>query len=174
MRKLAQLVLRHRRIVILAWVVVFIAGLAGVSTSVSRLSTSFSLPGQAGYETANRILHTYGTAADVAPYLLTIRAPAGQRVDPAQTDAAFAAVAQAVPTARVIGHQQTGDPVFVPADGRSTFAYAFIPLPTAFTDPSLPLLQTALAKDAPPGTLASVSGEEALANSTGESGGPGV
>ena len=174
MRKLAGIVLRHRRIVILAWVAVFIAGVAGVSTSVSRLSTSFSLPGQPGYETASRILHTYGTAADVAPYLLTIRAPAGQRVDPAQADAAFTAVAQAVPTARVIGHQQTGDSVFVPADGRSTFAYAFIPLPTAFTDPTLPLLEKALAQDAPPGTLASVSGEEALANSTGESGGPGV
>jgi RND superfamily putative drug exporter len=141
---------------------------------VSRLSTSFSLPGQAGYETANRILHTYGTAADVAPYLLTLRAPAGQRIDPAQADATFAAVQQAVPTARVIGHQQTGDSVFVPADGRTTFAYAFIPLPTAFTDPTLPLLEKALTASAPPGTTAAVSGEEALANSTGSGGGPGV
>ena len=174
MRNLARLVLRHRRLVILAWVVVFIAGVAGVSSSVSRLSTSFSLPGQPGYETASRVLHTYGIAADVAPYLLTIRTPAGQHIDPAQAEAAFTAVQQAVPTARVIGHQQTGDPVFVPADGRSTFAYAFIPLPTAFTDPTLPLLEKALAQDAPPGTAASVSGEEALANSTGDSGGPGV
>jgi RND superfamily putative drug exporter len=173
-RKLARLVLRHRRIVILTWVVVFIAGIAGVSTSVSRLSTSFSLPGQPGYETANRILHTYGTASDVAPYLLTIRVPAGQHIDPGQADATFAAVQQAVPVARVIGAKQTGDPVFVPADGRSTFAYAFIPLPTAFIDTTLPLLQKALADNAPPGTAASVSGEEALANSTGDGGGPGV
>jgi putative drug exporter of the RND superfamily len=174
MRNLARLVLRHRRLVILSWVVVFIAGIAGVSTSVSRLSTSFSLPGQPGYETANRVLHTYGTAADVAPYLLTIRATAGQHIDPAQADTTFAAVQQAVPVARVIGAQQTGDPIFLPADGRTTFAYAFIPLPTAFTDTTLPLLQKALAVAAPAGTTASVTGEEALANGTGNGGGPGV
>jgi RND superfamily putative drug exporter len=174
LRHLARLVLRHRRIVILTWVVVFIAGIAGVSTSVSRLSTSFSLPGQPGYETANRVLRTYGTAADVAPYLLTIRAPAGQHIDPTQADATFAAVQQAVPVARVIGAKQTGDPAFVPADGRTTFAYAFIPLPTAFIDPTLPLLEKALATSAPAGTTAAVTGEEALANSTGSGGGPGV
>ncbi|HEX4755427.1 MAG TPA: MMPL family transporter [Candidatus Dormibacteraeota bacterium] len=174
MRGLARFVLRHRRLVILSWVVVFIAGIAGVSTSVSRLSTSFSLPGQPGYETANRVLRTYGTAADVAPYLLTLRVPAGQRIDAAQADTAFAAVQQAVPVARVIGAQQTGDPAFLPADGRTTFAYAFIPLPTAFTDPTLPLLERALATSAPAGTIAAVTGEEALANSTGSGGGPGV
>ncbi|HSP66037.1 MAG TPA: MMPL family transporter, partial [Candidatus Deferrimicrobium sp.] len=174
MRKLAGLVLRHRRLVILSWVVVFIAGVAGVSTSVSRLSTSFSLPGQPGYETANRVLHTYGIAADVAPYLLTFRTSAGAHIDATQADAAFTAVQQAVPNARVIGHQQTGDAAFVPADGRTTFAYAFIPLPTAFTDATLPMLQRALAANAPPGTTPSVTGEEALANSTGSGSGPGV
>jgi RND superfamily putative drug exporter len=75
MRTLARFVLRHRRLIVLAWVVVFFAGIAGVGKSVGRLSTDFSLPGQPGYETANRVLHTYGTAADVAPYLLTITAP---------------------------------------------------------------------------------------------------
>jgi RND superfamily putative drug exporter len=174
MRKLAGLVLRHRRIVILTWVVVFIAGIAGVSTSVSRLSTSFSLPGQPGYETANRILKTYGIASDIAPYLLTIRATAGQPVDPTQADAAFTAVQQAVPAVRVIGHQQTGDAVFVPADGRTAFAYAFIPLPTAFADTNLPLLEKAMTANAPTGTVGVVTGEQALANGTGTGSGPGV
>ncbi|MDQ6847974.1 MAG: MMPL family transporter [Candidatus Dormibacteraeota bacterium] len=174
MRKLAGLVLRHRRIVILTWVVVFIAGIAGVSSSVSRLSTSFSLPGQPGYETANRVLHTYGIAADIAPYLLTVRATGGQHVDAAQADAAFTAVQHAVPAVRVIGHQQTGDAVFVPADGRTAFAYAFIPLPTGFADTNLPMLEKAMAANAPPGTAAVVTGEEALANGTGSGSGPGV
>ncbi len=174
MRKLAGIVLRHRRLVILTWVVVFVAGVAGVSSSVNRLSTSFSLPGQPGYETANRVLHTYGIAADVAPYLLTISATAGQHVDATQADAAFTAVQQAVPAARVIGHQQTGDATFTPADGRTTFAYAFIPLPTSFTDTTLPLLEKAMTANAPPGTTGVVTGEEALANSTGSGGGPGV
>ena len=155
--------------------VVFIAGVAGVSTSVNRLSTSFSLPGQPGYETANRVLHTYGIAADVAPYLLTITARRGQHVDAAQADAAFTAVQQAVPAARVIGHQQTGDPVFTPADGHTAFAYAFIPQPPRFTDTTLPLLEKAMAaRRAGRARRRSVTGEEALANSTGGGGGPGV
>ena len=59
MSTLARIVLRHRRLVVLAWGVIFISGVAGVSTSVKRLSTSFSLPGQPGYETAVKVLHTY-------------------------------------------------------------------------------------------------------------------
>ena len=174
MRTLATFVLRHRRLVVLAWVVIFVAGIAGVSSSVSRLSTSFSLPGQPGFETASRVLTTYGTAGDVAPYLVTLTAASGQRVDPAQADAAFAAVAQQVPTARVIGHQQTGDPIFVPADGRTAFTYAFIPEPSGFSDPTLPALQKAVAAAAPAGTSGSVTGEEALANNGSAGTGPGV
>jgi RND superfamily putative drug exporter len=174
MRDLARYVLRHRRLVVLAWVVIFIAGIAGVSKSVDRLSTSFSLPGQPGFETASRILQTYGTAADVAPYLLTITAAAGQHVDAAQADTAFATVQGAVRTARVIGHQQTGDRVFLPADGHTAFAYAFIPQPSGFSDPTLPQLQKALAAAAPAGTSGAVTGEEALANNGGSGSGPGV
>jgi putative drug exporter of the RND superfamily len=144
------------------------------SKSVDRLSTSFSLPGQPGFETASRVLQTYGIAVDIAPYLLTITAPGGQRVDAAQADTAFAAVQQAVPAVRVIGHQQTGDPIFVPADGHTAFAYAFIPQPHGFADTNLPALQKALATAAPGGTLGSVTGEEALANNGGGGTGPGV
>jgi putative drug exporter of the RND superfamily len=174
MRNLASYVLRHRRLVVVAWVVIFIAGIAGVSKSVDRLSTSFSLPGQPGFETASRVLQTYGIAADIAPYLLTITAAPGQHVEAAQADTAFAAVQQAVPAARVIGHQQTGDSIFVAADGHTAFAYAFFPQPNGFSDPTLPQLQKALAADAPAGTSGSVTGEEALANNGSSGSGPGV
>jgi putative drug exporter of the RND superfamily len=174
MRTLARFVLRHRRLIVLAWVVVFFAGIAGVGKSVGRLSTDFSLPGQPGYETASRVLHTYGTATDVAPYLLTITAPVGDHLDPAQADAAFAMVQKAVPVARVIGHEQTGDPLFLTADGRSAFAYAFIPEPKGFTDTTLPALETSLSAAAIPGTTAIVTGIEALATGGAPSTGPGV
>jgi RND superfamily putative drug exporter len=174
MRNLARFVLRHRRLVVVAWVVIFIAGIAGVSKSVDRLSTSFSLPGQPGFDTASRVLQTYGIAGDIAPYLLTINASGGQRVDTAQAATAFAAVQKAVPAVRVIGHQQTGDPIFIPANGHTAFAYAFIPRPNGFDDPNLPALQKALTTAAPGGTTGYVTGEEALATSSGDSGGPGV
>jgi putative drug exporter of the RND superfamily len=173
-RTLARFVLRHRRLVVLGWLVIFVAGVAGVGKSVDRLSTDFSLPGQPSYETATHVLQTYGTATDVAPYLLTISAPAGQHINPAQADTAFAAVQHAVPSTRVIGRQQTGDPIFLTANGRSAFAYAFIPQPNGFDDATLPFLEKALSAAAPAGTVAAVTGEEALANSGGQSTGPGV
>jgi RND superfamily putative drug exporter len=174
MRALARFVLRHRRLIVLAWLVAFIAGVVGVGKSIDRLSSDFSLPGQPGYETAARVNHAYGTASDVAPYLLTITAPSGQHINAAQTDSAFAAVQRAVPQARVIGHQQSGDPIFLTADGRSAFAYAFIPKPNGFMDTTLPLLETALSAAAPSGTSATVTGEEALANNGTPGTGPGV
>ena len=174
MRKLARFVLRHRRLIMLAWLAAFVAGAAGVGKSIDRLSTDFSLPGQPGYETATRVLHTYGTAADVAPYLLTITAASGQHINPAQADSAFAAVQRAVPHARVIGHQQSGDPIFLTADGHSAFAYAFIPALNGFTDTTLPLLTASLSAAAPSGTNGAVTGEEALANNGTAGTGPGV
>ena len=174
MRKLARFVLRHRRLIMLVWLLAFVAGVAGVGKSVDRLSTDFSLPGQPGYETATRIRHTYGTGPDVAPYLLTITAPSGKHINPAQTDAAFAAVQRAVPSTRVIGHQQSADPIFVTADKRSVFAYAFIPEPNGLTDTTLPLLEASLSAVAPPGTSTVVTGVQALANGGTPSTGPGV
>ena len=174
MRKLARFVLKYRRPIVAAWVVIFFAGIAGVGKSVDRLSTNFSLPGQPGYETATRVLHTYGSAADVAPYLLSISAPSGQRVDTVQSDLVFAAVQHAVPITRVIGHQQTGDPIFDSADGRTALAYAFIPEPNGFTDAALPELETALSAAAPTGTSAVVTGVEALATGGSPNTGPGV
>jgi RND superfamily putative drug exporter len=174
MRRLARFVLTHRRRIMVAWLVVFVAGMAGVGKSVDRLATSFSLPGQPGYETASKVAASYGIAPDIAPYLLTVTAASGARTDPAQADAVFAAVQQAVPAARVIGHQQAADGFFQSADGRSAFAYAFIPQPNGFTDTVLPALEKALTAAAPAGSGAHVTGEEALATGGSPSSGPGV
>ncbi len=163
MTAFARLVLRHRKLILLGWAALFIAGLFGAGAAVNRMSADFSLPGQPGSETAAKVLHAYGTAADIAPYLLVITAQAGQSVNVDRTDAAFAAVQSAVPTARIIGHAQTGDPIFETRDGRSAFAYAFIPQPTAIGNQLITRLQTALTANTPPTTSATVSGIDALA-----------
>jgi RND superfamily putative drug exporter len=125
-RKLARFVLKHRRPIVAAWVVIFFAGITGVGKSVDRLSTNFSPPGQPGYETATRVPHTYGRS------------------------------------------------IFDSADGRTAFAYAFIPEPNGFTDAALPELETALSAAAPTGTSAVVTGVEALATGGSPNTGPGV
>ena len=52
---LSRWVLAHRRLVIVVWLIVFIAGAAGSGSVSKRLSFDFSLPGQPGYETAKKI-----------------------------------------------------------------------------------------------------------------------
>jgi RND superfamily putative drug exporter len=172
--RLTGFVLRHRRLVALAWLLIFVAGVASVSSTVNRLTFDFSLPGQPGHDTSVKILAAYNSATEQPPFLLVLSAPAGQQLDPGQADAAFAAVAQAVPTARLIGHAQTGDSAFVTRDGRSAYSYAFEPLQQSFTAPDQALLEHALAVHAPPGATGYVTGLDPLAQSTASSSGPGV
>lgn len=76
--RLAGFVLRHRRIVIIAWFVLFLTGGMAAGQVSKRLSFDFSLPGQPGYETAARIIHTYGNGGDQPPAILVVTAPVGE------------------------------------------------------------------------------------------------
>lgn len=172
--RITQFVLRHRGLVALGWLVILIAGFATVGRTVDRLTFDFSLPGQPGHDAAVKILATYQSATDQPPFLLVLSAPDGQTLPPAEADATFARVARAVPTARFIGHAQTGDPAFLSRDGRSEYSYAFEPLQQGFTVPNQALLEKAMAADAPPGTAAYVTGLDPLAQSSDSSSGPGV
>jgi hypothetical protein len=55
--RLAALVLRHRRALIAFWLVILVVGAASARQVPKRLSISFSLPGQPGYETAQQVTH---------------------------------------------------------------------------------------------------------------------
>src|SRR5437763_1006461 len=66
MRRWAEFVLRHRRLVMLFWLLVIIVG-AGVSSTVSkRLTVDFSLPGQPGTEAAHKIKALLGAVGALA------------------------------------------------------------------------------------------------------------
>ena len=88
--RVAGFVLRHRRIVVAVWLVLFVAGAAGASHVSDRLKVDFSLPGQPGYETAQKMLHSYGNGGQ-PPSVLTVTVPAGEsvRADAARIAAAF-------------------------------------------------------------------------------------
>src|ERR1700739_3814101 len=58
--RLAHAVLAHRRLVVAMWAIVFLAGAIGAGQVSKRLSFDFSLPGQPGYETAQKMAHLYG------------------------------------------------------------------------------------------------------------------
>ena len=99
--------------------------------------------------------------------MLTV--PAGQRItDPAvaaATGRAFAAVARAVPHARIADYATTHDPAFITRDGRSTFALVYTAPVNGFGGTSLgPAIQHAVAAAAPPGGTPASPAPQLLAN----------
>src|SRR3954452_664795 len=176
MSSIAEFVLRHRRWVLVGWLVVVIAGVMLVNTTNNRLVIDFSLPGQPGTETANQIDREFHAGGKTAPYVLTMTLPAGQTVtgNEAVIGKAFADVEQKVSDTRLVDEANTNDRSFRTKDDRTAYAllfYRFNHNPTA----KLPTdeIRTALTGVAPSGAKVGVTGADALAVGD-ESGGNGV
>src|SRR4051794_17571184 len=176
MTGIAEFVLRHRRWVLISWLLVVIVGIALVNKTNSRLVIDFSLPGQPGTQTANQIDQEFHAGGKTAPYVVTLTLPAGQTVSGNEQaiGQAFATVQQKVPDTRVVDEANTGDKAFRTTDGRTAYAilfYRFLHNPTA----KLPTdaITASLKAAAPAGATIGVTGEDALAVGD-SSGGNGV
>ncbi len=64
--------LRHRKRVMVGWLLVAVAGMVATSTVNDRLTVDFSLPGQPGTETAAQITEAYGNGGSTVPLLVTV------------------------------------------------------------------------------------------------------
>ncbi len=105
MTRLTSAVLRHRRIVALVWLAVAVAGAATASTTADRLSFEFALPGQAAYETNERIIEQFGGGGGLTDPLLMVVTGEGA-VE--QADAVAAAARDAVAGTRTISPSEAG------------------------------------------------------------------
>jgi putative drug exporter of the RND superfamily len=175
--RLARFVLAHRRLVIAGWLVVLVAGAAGASHVSGRLQLDFSLPGQPGYETAQKIVRTYGNGGIIPPAIAVVTVPPGQTVrsEQAPIAAAFKRVRATMTYVRVVDFANTGDKHLITSDGRTTYAFLFTPLERTFTAPKIP--QQAgrlLAATLPQGTRTRMTGLLQLSSSEESKGGPGV
>ena len=122
MERFGELVLRHRRIVSLIWLVLLVGGGAAAGGLSDRLSFDFSLPGQPGYQAEQRLISTYGTSSqDTLVPVVTV--PEGQTVAGRTADVAsvYTVIRTQLPQLRVVDLGSTGDSGFVSDDGRSTF-----------------------------------------------------
>jgi putative drug exporter of the RND superfamily len=131
--RLARFVLRHRLVVGLAWLAMFIAGGIAAGPATDRLTVDFSLPGQPGYEAEMDMVQAFGISpADALIPVLTV--PEGQTVQQRSADVAkvFDTVRTQVPGIRVTDLGSTKDERFVTDGGRSTFALVEGPQPTGF------------------------------------------
>ena len=173
--RVARFVLRRRRVVMVAWLVVFLAGGFAAGQVSNRLKFTFSLPGQPGYETAHKITQLYGNGGETSPDIAVVTAPTGQTVasDQAAISHAFDQVRSSVPMVRVVDFGATGDPSFVTGGGRSEFALVLTPQPNGFSDTAIPKRVDAALTASLPGYTIGTTGIDQLA-SGGESKGPGV
>src|SRR5262245_23631426 len=127
MNGLTAFVLRHRRLVMLAWLAVVLAGVATLSSTTKRLSTEFKLPNEPSYIADTKITALYHNGGDTVPLVVAVTAPAGQVASPAQADKVLAAATAAVPGSRLADQQNTGDAAFATRDGQTTFGLIFTP-----------------------------------------------
>src|SRR4051794_7478520 len=176
LHRLASFVLRHRHAVIAVWLFLLVGGGAASGQLSNRLKLDFSLPGQPGYETAVKVLHSYGNGAQTPPSIVTVTVPQGQtaRGDAGAIASAFDKARAIDPRLRIVDYGSTHDPVFFTDDGRTSFAMVFGPIFSSFNDkPVSERLAPGLTHALPAGYHVGATGLQELA-SGGSNKGSGV
>jgi len=178
MTNLTLFILRHKRLVALAWLAVAVAGVFTIGGTVHRMTNDFAMPGQA-FRVDNQIVAQYGNGGSQTPYVAVLTAPAGQPVTrPAMATAAgrdFNEIRRAVPGARIADYASTGSRAFVTKDGQSTFALVYTAPVTGFSGPDVaPAIQAALNRALPPGWHTGLTGTALLQNGSGSAKGTGI
>jgi RND superfamily putative drug exporter len=171
---LARVIMRHRRIVAGAWIVLTIFGAFSAQQVSSRWLEQFSIPGFSAYEANQRTLKTFGTGAQ-APNIAVLRVK-GDVTQSAAARQTLARVAHEFPRFRTSSYFTTGSLAYVSRDRHTAFATFYPPgRPSFSSDSHFKDIRAALERAAPPGVETHVTGRDALYDSQGsESGGPSV
>jgi putative drug exporter of the RND superfamily len=182
MHKITGFVLRHRRLVLAAWLILTLIGLVSAGPASKALDQRFSVPGREGWDTNEKIVRTYGNGGENAPLVAVVKLPEGTTAtSPAvrgQLRGLERTVGTALPGGRVAGYGTTGDKAFVSGDGRVAFVYAFTPRtdePFGGNPDAEKAVRKALTGERVAGAPVNLTGYDALFEASGEdSGGTGV
>jgi RND superfamily putative drug exporter len=180
---LTRWVLAHKRIVVVSWILLTVAGIAASGPASRALDQEFSVPKKEGWETNEAIARQYnGTGGDTAPLVTVATLPNGESVDSPQVKSDLAQLdsrlQRALPGSRIASYASTGDRAFVSDDGQTTFALVY-PRPdpdSAFGDnpKAEENARAATAGATVGGAPVHLTGFDALQQSSGSSEGPGV
>jgi RND superfamily putative drug exporter len=136
MVRLAEFVLRHRRLVMVFWLLMFVVGGVAAGQTSKRLVVDFSLPGQPGYETETQLLATFHNGGSNPPTIAVVTVPEGTTVKDqmGKITPVFDAMEKALPGTRMVDYAQTQDDLFLTDDGRTTYALVYPKPFESFTD----------------------------------------
>ncbi|HEY2218918.1 MAG TPA: MMPL family transporter [Gaiellaceae bacterium] len=170
--RLAHLMVRRRRVVIAAWVVLTLFGVYSAQKVSKRWFQSFSIPGYSAYEANQRTLHVFGTG-EQAPLVAVFHSKGD--VTKGNATKAIAAAASVNPGSRVSSYWSTGNRAYVSADGHTAFAEIYPPKTPSFSsDVHIDDVRAKLKANAPAGVQTYLTGRDAIYASTGGGSGPSV
>jgi RND superfamily putative drug exporter len=173
--RLAHVIVRRRRAVIGAWIVLTIFGAFSAGQVSKRWFESFSIPGYSAYEANQQTLKTFGTG-EQAP-LVAVFHSSGKVTDQSGIKNAIAAAAKVNPGSRVSSYWSTGNNAYVSKDGHTTFAEIYPPgTPTFNSSVHIKEVRAKLKAATPSGVEANLTGRDPIYEDStgGSSGGPSV
>lgn len=180
MTTITRYCLRHKRLVVLAWVLMAVLGAALATTTLNRLTHTLATPGTAGYDANAHMMRTFGVDGNEQPTIAVLTLPANEDM---RTATGRAIAAHVFGAANQAGHLAVADyagthnPKLISADGRTTWAVFDMPNPDVPAGSGvMDAIPHALHSAAPPGVSVSVTGFEQLQSVGGasSSGGPGI
>ena len=134
MSSLTRWVLAHKRTVVIAWIVLTIAGIAAAGPATEALEPEFSVPDKEGWETnvGDRRALPAAPAATRRRCVPVVTLPEGQTRRLAGREARPGRSrptprARRCRNSRLASYASTGDEAFVSDDGRTTFAIDLSP-----------------------------------------------
>jgi RND superfamily putative drug exporter len=175
LERLTHLIVRRRKLVIAAWIVLTLFGAFSAGQVSKRWFESFSIPGYSSYEANQRTLKAFGTG-EQAP-LVAVFHSNGDVTKEQGIKRAILSAAKVNPGSRESSYFSTGSRIYVSKDGHTTFAEIYPPKnPTFSSSTHINQVRAKLKADSPEGVQAYLTGRDALqeASSGGASGGPSV
>jgi putative drug exporter of the RND superfamily len=173
--RLAHIVARHRRAIIVAWVILTLFGGFAAGQVSKRWYQSFSIPGKSAYEANQRTLKAFGSG--VRPPDVVVFRTSGDATKSNAIKQAMKRAAATMPGARTSSYFSTGSLIYVSRDRHTTFEEVYPPGLAKFdTKSGAARMRAAAATGLPAGITVNVTGHDPLeeASTHGGGGGPSV
>src|SRR3954465_10786331 len=159
MTALANFVLRRRKLIVAAWILLTLVGAYSANAVSKRWLEQFSIPGYSAYEANQRTLKTFGTGAQ-AP-LVAVFVSSGDVTKHRDISQAIAAAAKINRGSRVSSYFSTGSDAYVSRDRHPTFAELYPPGKPSFnSDVHIKAVRKAVKQATPAGVHSYLTGRD--------------